>query len=70
MNKYPSWVCSKCGLKALEHFVADKPQYARYLGRVTAIWHKDKCDVCQETKSVTEPRDFFYPPLAAFEFKP
>lgn len=49
-NNYPSKVCSDCGLKASN-------------GRSFQIstFHKAICDVCGKEKSVTQPRDFFYP---------
>jgi len=47
MNKpYPEWTCKECGI---EHGTR-LPEMA--------TWHEDKCDVCGEIKSVTEPRDF------------
>lgn len=54
--KYPSWVCHECGMKA-----RGKPLRPWAI----ATYHHGKCDVCQEYKDVTEPRDFGYP-----EFKP
>jgi hypothetical protein len=46
----PAWVCIDCGMK-----------YGR---RITpnhlATFHIGRCEVCGETKPVTEPRDFGY----------
>lgn len=45
----PHWVCESCG--------------NRYkAGKWTEIstWHYGKCDVCQQPKAVTEPRDCGY----------
>lgn len=50
-NVYPTWVCFECAQKVGGKF----PE-----GHL-ATWHIDICDVCKETKSVTEPRDFGYP---------
>ena len=49
MKNYPHWVCQECGSKA------SKKQFQ------VSTWHKDKCDVCEKIKMVTEARDFFYP---------
>ena len=43
---YPEWICHECGMK-----------YGRREPG-SATWHTGKCDVCGETKSVTQPRDF------------
>lgn len=51
-KEYPDWVCGMCGLKARG---MPLPAWA------CPTWHKGKCDVCGETKPVTEPRDFGYP---------
>lgn len=39
---YPSLVCYDCGLR-----------YGRRVP-VAATWHKDRCDVCDRWKSVTD----------------
>ena len=49
-KKYPNWICQECGSKASKGKQFD-----------VSTWHEGKCDVCGETKEVTEPRDFFYP---------
>lgn len=49
---YPDWVCYDCGMKA-----RGKPLPAW----ACPTYHEGKCDVCEETKDVTEPRDFGYP---------
>lgn len=48
MNNYPTWVCFDCGKK-----------YGRGAppGHVCAV-HDGICDICTQTKQVTEPRDF------------
>ena len=43
---YPTWICGDCGTI-----------YGRKPCGV-ATWHFDKCDVCGEETTVTEPRDF------------
>jgi len=43
---YPAWICASCGLKH-----GNRPAGV-------ATWHLDKCGVCGEMRSVTEPRDF------------
>lgn len=46
---YPAWICADCGLK----FGKRRPLWA--------TWHTGRCGWCDETASVTEPRDFGYP---------
>jgi len=50
LKQYPSVVCFKCGINASK-------------GKSFAVstYHIDKCDVCGKVKSVTEPRDYYYP---------
>jgi hypothetical protein len=50
-DEQPGWVCRDCGI-----------QYSRRNKLVSLIssWHEDKCGVCGQIKSVTEPRDFGY----------
>lgn len=52
MNEYPSWVCWDCGTKA--------SQVKEHQGGV-ATYHMGICEVCKESKAVTQPRDFGYP---------
>lgn len=50
------WVCNDCGKEALRLPVnKGKSQFEM------STFHKAKCDVCHEVKSVTEARDFGYP---------
>ena len=49
-KKYPTWVCYDCGIKASKGKCFSMSTY-----------HKNKCGICGKIKSVTEPRDFFYP---------
>jgi len=49
-GNYPQWVCRECGLKA-----------SRGKCFSVSTSHKGFCDVCGNTRLVTEPRDFFYP---------
>jgi len=58
--KYPSWICSDCGHKA-------QPDKKRI--NENATWHESKCDVCKETKPVTQTRDFGWPDPHAFIWK-
>lgn len=50
MKNYPTWICQDCGSKASEG-----KQYE------ISCWHEGICDICGKIKSVTEPRDFYYP---------
>ena len=45
---YPSWVCSECGRR-----FGNRPAQG-----MIATWHPGICGICNEEKSVTEPRDF------------
>jgi hypothetical protein len=58
MKPYPNLVCSDCGLKASK-------------GKCFSMscYHSNTCDVCQEVKAVTQPRDFYYPKFKGHEFK-
>lgn len=48
---YPSWVCYDCGMRLGRREYGDGEMKS-------STWHTGRCDVCGETKSVTEPRDF------------
>ena len=50
MKQYPTWVCQYCGYKA-----------SKGEQRTLSTWHINTCNVCNEQKEVTEPRDFNYP---------
>jgi len=52
INKYPSWICSDCGKE-----VGGWPK-----GHV-GTFHNGHCDVCEQEKVVTEPRDYHYPSI-------
>lgn len=54
LKPYPLWCCYDCGMKARNTQGLDEP-----IG--TATYHIDVCEVCLETKEVTEPRDFGSP---------
>jgi hypothetical protein len=49
---YPVWVCTECAEKA-----------GGRMRREYATWHVDLCGVCAALRTVTEPRDFGYPPF-------
>lgn len=49
-KEYPHWVCADCGLKA-----------SKGKSFEVSTFHEGECEVCGETKAVTEARDFFYP---------
>lgn len=54
--------CSDCGIKANFYTCMKKygqPPLKKCFDLST--FHTAICDVCGEEKSVTEPRDFFYP---------
>lgn len=56
LNTHIHWVCFDCGKKALSKPVnRSKKQFS-----ISTV-HKSLCDVCGETKPVTETRDFGYP---------
>lgn len=44
----PQWVCYECGVKH------------GFFSPGLATWHPDTCGVCDQQKTVTEPRDFGY----------
>jgi hypothetical protein len=46
MKNYPQWSCWECGTK-----------HGTKKERI-ATWHFGKCDVCNQNKNVTQPRDF------------
>lgn len=55
-------VCHECGVTA--NVLTCLKKYGTPPKKLTfdvSTYHRGKCDVCGETKSVTEPRDFFYP---------
>ena len=52
---YPKWVCEDCALNGIERFGAEGKR------RDQSSWHYGLCDVCNQQKSVTEPRDFGFP---------
>lgn len=59
---YPIDVCSDCGIEAnrltcLKKY-GEEPKKKSF---DVSTFHTGTCDVCGETKAVTEPRDFFYP---------
>jgi hypothetical protein len=45
-KEYPQWTCWECGSK-----------HGKRSPRI-ATWNYGKCDVCEENKNVTQPRDF------------
>jgi len=54
-DNYPTWVCRECGLEASKN-TGNKP-----LAFQLSTYHDGVCGVCGKEKSVTEPRDFWYP---------
>lgn len=50
LKPYPTWVCTDCGVKA-----STKGCFK------ISTFHQGTCDVCEQDKAVTEPRDFYYP---------
>ena len=57
LKAYPHWVCHGCGIKAQGRPIMDG----------MSTYHEAKCDVCGETKAVTQPRDFGYPDFPGFK---
>lgn len=55
-------VCWDCGHAALE-----LPINKIKKNFLISTYHKGKCDVCKQDKSVTEPRDFGYPIFEVME---
>lgn len=55
VGKEINWCCSDCGRMASSLSGHKKLQFD------ISTFHAGICDVCGEKKSVTEPRDFFYP---------
>lgn len=56
---YPVWVCDNCANNALAKDINKNCKSHSVSG--CATYHTGKCDICGETKPVTEPRDFGYP---------
>ena len=48
-SDYPLWICADCAAKVTKR----KP--------CCACYHMDICEVCNEWKEVTQPRDYGYP---------
>lgn len=57
MSPYPEWVCKDCAYKA----GGVSPR------GMVSTFHRGKCDVCGEIKSVTEPRDYGYPKFEGYK---
>jgi len=53
MKKRITWICFECAKK-----LGGDPSKSRAVCSMVATYHSDICDVCGETKAVTEPRDF------------
>lgn len=53
--KYPRRICTSCGL-----FYGHKPHWP-------STYHMAPCGVCNESKMVTEPRDFGFPDFPGHE---
>lgn len=54
-DEYPSWICSQCARAAggsMNH-------------KHICAWHMGLCQVCNEWKEITQPRDFGYPKVKA-----
>jgi len=49
MADYPAWICADCG-ERWGRRPAGNPH--------GATWHMGTCDICDEAKAVTEPRDY------------
>lgn len=67
---YPTQVCLPCGKTAnnmhrMKRFgaLATVPMNQGAIG----VW-RDTCDICGIEKTVTSPRDFFYPDKRAFDY--
>lgn len=53
---YPHWVCQGCGIKA-----------SKGKSFTISTFHVNICEVCEQEKSVTEARDFYYPDFKGHE---
>lgn len=61
LNSKISNVCSDCG-----HAAMKLPENKGKRPFQVSTFHTGKCDVCKETKAVTQTRDYMYP---VFEVK-
>lgn len=55
LKPYPGVICADCGEK-----------YGKHRGEFST-WYSVDCEVCGETKTGIETRDFGYPKLPGFE---
>jgi hypothetical protein len=70
LDHYPSWVCFDCG--RLANHLHRLKQYGAMAkvecNQGAMAVHEDNCDCCGVKKTVTSPRDFFYPDHRAFKY--
>ena len=59
LKPYPTWICDKCGRKAM------KEQGIRR-DNIVATYHIDTCEVCGSERECTDPRDYGYPEFKGF----
>jgi hypothetical protein len=51
-NIYPSWICKECA------------ESLGYKNRFSiSCYHPDICGWCEQMKTVTQPRDYSFPPF-------
>ena len=50
MKKIINWICRECAFKHCNHKQVKEGHLV--------TWHAGKCDICEEEKILTEPRDF------------
>lgn len=65
VNLQPKQVCESCGVSA--NVLTCLKKYGRSPMQIKmsrSTWHMGECEICGETREVTQPRDFFYPDFA------
>lgn len=53
-DEYPAWICTPCGMR-----------HGRRVPKLATYHGGERCGWCGETTTVTQPRDFGYPPAPA-----
>lgn len=62
LKNKPELVCRECGIEASTiTFYQRHGHFPTKTCFDISTYHRNKCDVCNEEKDVTEVRDFFYP---------
>ena len=61
LKPYPVWVCHDCGIAAMTK--TDLKKRKSFI----ATYHMGICEVCNEKRAVTEPRDYGHPKFKGFK---